>query len=195
MRISSASSKYNGGLVGVAIAAGHFVNRGPSASHFGRLALAGLVSIAAFLLTSPFLVVDFPASFTGGVLRQWHTYQTGHAGYEGHALTFYLGWLWAMFGAPVLLIIASALHPARLRLIPIAFFGAAYFTLLSIQVVRFERELLPLVPALIVLIAIGFESIRSPLSRRKPQSLCGTRCWSSWQLRLLRRAWAEPPPK
>jgi hypothetical protein len=167
----AASSKYNGGLVGVAIAAGHFVNRGLSASHLGRLVLAGLVSIAAFFLTSPFLVVDFPASFTAGVLRQWHIFQTGHAGYEGHALTFYLGWLWAMFGAPVLFIAASALHPARLRLIPIAFFGAAYFTLLSIQVVRFERELLPLVPALIVLIGIGFESIRLLLCRRKPQSL------------------------
>ena len=167
----AASLKYNGGLVGVAIAAGHFANRGLSASHFGRLVWAGLVSIAAFLLTSPFLVVDFPASFTAGIIRQWHIFQTGHAGYEGHALTFYLGWLWAMFGAPVLLIAASALHPARLRLIPIAFFSAAYFTLLSIQVVRFERELLPLVPALIVLVGIGFESIRLSLHRRKPQSL------------------------
>ena len=167
----AASLKYNGGLVGIAIAAGHFVNRGLSTSCFGRLVLAGLVSIAAFLLTSPFLVMDFPASFTDGVLRQWHIYQTGHAGYEGHALTTYLGWLWAIFGAPVLLIAASPLYPARLRSVPIAFFGAAYFALISMQIVRFERELLPLVPVLIVLIGIGFESIRLLLWRRKSRPL------------------------
>lgn len=166
----AASLKYNGGLVGLAIAAGHFVNRGLSASHLGRLVLAGLVSIAAFLLTSPFLVLDFPGS-TAGVLTQMHIYRTGHPGFEGHALTVNLAWLWAIFGAPVLLIAASVFYPARLRLIPIAVFAAAYFALLSIQVVRFERNLMPLVPALIVLIGMGFESIRMLLFRRKPQSL------------------------
>jgi hypothetical protein len=71
----------------------------------------------------------------------------------------------------VLLIAAWVFYPARLRLIPIAVFAAAYFALLSIQVVRFERNLMPLVPALIVLIGMGFESIRLLLFRRKPQSL------------------------
>jgi branched-subunit amino acid ABC-type transport system permease component len=54
--------------------------------------------------------------------------------------------------------------------VPIAVFVAAYFMLLSIQIVRFDRNLIPLAPALIVLIGIGFESVRLLLQRRMAQS-------------------------
>jgi hypothetical protein len=165
----AASSKYNAGLVGISMAASHFLNYRLSTSCLYRLILSGIVSIVIFLLTSPFVILDFHHA-SAAILSEIHHYQTGHAGYEGHALTVNLVWIWEMFGLPVLLIFLSAFHPARIRIIPISIFALAYFTLLAVQVVRFDRNLMPLIPALIVQIGVGFELVRLLLERWMVQS-------------------------
>jgi hypothetical protein len=163
----AAATKYNAGLVAIAIAAGHLLNVRRRLVRLGRLVVAGAVCIVAFVLTVPYLLLDFP-DVSASILAEMHHYRTGHPGYEGHSLATNLAWLWTIFGAPLVLIVAAALHPARLRLIPVAVFAAGYFALLAVQFVRFERNLIPLVPALIVLIAVGFDVLRLGLSRRWP---------------------------
>lgn len=172
----AAATKYNAGLVAIAIAAGHFLNARLSVARLDRLAVAGIACVAAFVLTLPYLLLDFP-HVSGNILDEMRHYRTGHPGYEGHSFMVNLAWLWAMFGAPLVLIGAAALHPARLRLIPVAVFAVGYFVLLALQFVRFERNLVPLLPALIVLIAIGFDALRLLLVRRWPN-------WR-WQNALL----------
>ena len=165
----AASTKYNAGLVSIAIATGHFINTRLQSPRLDRLVAAGVVCIAAFVLTLPYLLLDFP-HVSANILDEVRHYRTGHPGYEGHSFTVNLTWLWAMFGAPLALIAAAALHPAKLRLISVAVFAAGYFALLALQFVRFERNLIPLLPTLIVLIAVGFDVLRLLLVRWISQS-------------------------
>lgn len=154
----AASSKYNAGLVGLAIAAGHGLHGRFGLSRLHLLVLSGSIAIAVFLLTSPFVILDFPRA-SSGILAEVHHYRTGHPGNEGGAWKTNIAWLWGAFGPALALAAASALHPARARILPLAVFVAAYLTLVSMQVVRFDRNLMPIIPALIVLIACGFEAV------------------------------------
>ena len=154
----AASSKYNAGLVGLGIAAGHVVRSRFDLSRLPPLVLSGAIAIAIFLLASPFVILDFPRA-SSGILAEMHHYRTGHPGYEGDVWKTNTLWLWGAFGPALALAAVSAMHPARARLLPLAVFVAAYFTFISVQVVRFDRNLMPIIPALIVLIACGFEAL------------------------------------
>jgi 4-amino-4-deoxy-L-arabinose transferase-like glycosyltransferase len=152
----AAGMKYNAGLVGLGVAMGCLLRAPRDVSQLSRLVLAGAISIAVFLLTSPYMILDF-ANASRGILAEIRHYQTGHAGYEGDAWRVNLLWLWQAFGMALLLAPLAALHRARTDMLLIAGFVAAYFALLSAQVVRFDRNLMPIIPPLIVLIAGGFE--------------------------------------
>ena len=161
----AASTKYNAGLVGLAIAAAHVLRAGVSPAKAGPLVLAGAISLAAFLVTSPYMILDWPNA-SAGILREIHHYRTGHPGYEGDTLRTNLTWLWGAFGAALCLIVLAALHPARRIFVPLALFTGAYFTLISVQVVRFDRNLMPIIPPLIVLAAAGFDILVGALRAR-----------------------------
>jgi 4-amino-4-deoxy-L-arabinose transferase-like glycosyltransferase len=164
----AASSKYNAGLVGLSIAAGHFQYSRFTINRLGLLVMSGLISVAAFLLSSPFVILDFPHA-SQGVLAEIRHYATGHTGFQGDAWKFNLMWLGAIFGPALILAFLSALHPARTRNLPVVIFVVCYFLLISVQVVRFERNLMPIIPASIVLIGSGFDALVGIVQRRAKQ--------------------------
>jgi len=118
------------------------------------LASAGLVAAAAFALTTPAVLFDTNSMITGLKTELTH-YSTGHPGAQGGALGFYLNSL--IHDQPVLLpgaavaAIGACFGRYRKEVIVVGAFAVADFSLIASQTVKFDRNLLPLLPALILL--------------------------------------------
>lgn len=155
----AAGTKYNAGVALLLPLTAALLARASSWRwRLGMGALAGLVAGAAFLLTTPFALLD-PAPF----LRSLHVianhYATGHPGAEGsdNAL-WYVGYLWSDGMLPPLTLLALAGLVAvatRYRRAGLALlaFVLPYYALLCSTYVRFDRNLLPLIPFLALLAA------------------------------------------
>jgi hypothetical protein len=166
----AASSKYNAGLVAVAIPAAHVMRNGLAPAKLRPLVLAAATTGFAFLLSSPFVVVH-PRFAAAGILSDIRVYSTGHPGAEGHSLATNTRWMFDNFGFAGLLAIATCFSPRlRVLLLPTIMFVIAYFILLVVQRVQFDRNLLPLVPAMVLLVAAGVESIRQMVARALPNA-------------------------
>lgn len=165
----AASSKYNAGLVALSIVAAHVLRDGISLRRAVLLFLAAVAAVLAFLLTSPFIVLDHAAAIDG-IFREMQHYRTGHPGNEGATLATNTAWMIGNFGWAGLLVLAAWWTPRRRALVPAALFVIAYFTLVSVQAVRFERNLLPLVPAVLLLVAAGVDGIVRRLARTRPSA-------------------------
>ncbi len=165
----AAGVKYNGALVIVCplLSTAIIYARASGAAVLARrkpvLAVLGIASVAfvTYLVTTPFTVLDW-ADFRGGVLGvAIHYADTGHPGAEGEA-----NWLWYLsylcgpgFGLVLMLLamagtITGVLRRQGGRCVLVAFVGI-YYALLAIGTVHFERNLLPILPFLVVLAAAG----------------------------------------
>jgi 4-amino-4-deoxy-L-arabinose transferase-like glycosyltransferase len=154
----AASSKYNAGLVVVAIATAHVLRSGLALSKLRPLILSAVTTALVFLLSSPFIALD-PRAAAHGILSVMRHYQTGHLGAEGRSLEANTGWMFDDFGFAGVLVIAIGFSPRVRALLPTALFIVAYFSLLAVQYTRFNHNLLPLAPAMLLLIAVGIDSI------------------------------------
>jgi hypothetical protein len=158
----AASVKYNGGLVVVVPLVMLLTSRPPREwLRKPALTTAGLVvaaSILGFVLLTPAAVFHPGDVWSGGIAFQFKQYSSGHAGAEGtdNAILF-LRTLWSGAGfGPGLSILATiglvvAVFEHRRGDIAVLSFVAAYFVLIALPPVRFERNLLPLLPFLAVL--------------------------------------------
>jgi hypothetical protein len=153
-----AATKYNAGLVAVSIVVAHVLHHGLATSRAGPLAKSAAASIAAFFLSSPYLLLDFGNAIEG-FLSDLRHYRTGHAGAEGDTLQTNLSWLAEFIGPILPFALVPALGKNRRSFVAIYAFILAYFLLISVQTVRFERNLLPIVPALCALISIGMTQL------------------------------------
>jgi 4-amino-4-deoxy-L-arabinose transferase-like glycosyltransferase len=144
------STKYNAVLVIAALVVAHLLARG----EWRWLALAGACAVGAFLLTTPFAVFDFHHfwhDFTGEI----HHYQTGHPLHQGDTFDTNVRWLWGSVGPLLLgLLLVPWARSRRLLLVPSSF-ALVYFVELVQPVVRFERNLVPLIAVLLVVIAVA----------------------------------------
>jgi hypothetical protein len=151
----AASSKYNAVLVAVALIAAHFA-RPNRRGALGRLSVALLVSLIVFLITTPSVLTDFDA-FHAGVMSVLRHYGTGHVGVDGASFAPNVVWLWQGLGVAIALALVpfcTAQSRSRLLWVPSSFI-ASYILALSAPPVRFERNLIPLIVALIPLSAVG----------------------------------------
>ena len=150
----AASSKYNAGLVAVAIAVAHWQRCGFKIRHAAPLFVAALASCAALLITSPFLLLDMDSAHRGIASVLTH-YSSGHGGAEGDSLAYKATWLFQLTGATGIAIAGLLLDSRARPLLPAAVFSVLYFLLLASQEVRFERNIMPIIPAILVLAAGG----------------------------------------
>lgn len=150
----AASSKYNVGVVALSIPAAHFAAGRFSLKRLGPLIIGGVVSGASFIFASPFILLDLDQAWPDFLYELRH-YATGHPGAEGESLIKNASWTMAQTGGAVILVLLALLGEHRRLLTPLFFFAGAYFVLLSMQNVRFERNILPLVPVLLVLAGVG----------------------------------------
>ena len=118
-----------------------------------RLYLALASSVVAFLVTSPFAILDYQKFFADlGVSAQ--VYSSGHPGMEGNALKWYLAYLWRVEGPLSLLGAIQILHgiySSSRQIALLSSFPVLYFSFISLFVVRNDRTLLPVIPFLILL--------------------------------------------
>jgi 4-amino-4-deoxy-L-arabinose transferase-like glycosyltransferase len=151
----AASSKYNGALVVVVLLASHFLRNGLLGYRDYRLYLALFLGVLAFILTTPYAILDFPAFYAGLQFNSQH-YSTGHAGMEGNTLQWYLEYLWKTTGPislmAVLGIVLGVYARAKEKIL-LAVFPVLYFILINRFVVRNDRTLMPITPFLFLLAA------------------------------------------
>ena len=164
----AASSKYNAGLVAVAIPAAHVTREGLTAAKLPLLVIAAAITGLVFLLSSPFVIVHPRLAAHDFLFQILHYSKVGHAGDEGHSFATNSVWMFDNFGWAGLLAIAVCFSPRVRALLPTILFVIAYFLLLVTQYVRFDRNLLPLIPAMVLLVAAGVDSIYQILARALP---------------------------
>ncbi len=166
------SAKYPVATVAVVVVAAHVAAwRWRSLRELPRLGVAGLSSVAVFLLASPYVVLDF-----AGFYRDWYANDvlwaaTGHEGAEGDVALTYLRWLFLGQDAPLawlaLLGGAELLRRRPVLAAIVAVFPLIYYgELASLWQVRFHTYLLPTYPFLAVLGAYGVATlVRLAISR------------------------------
>jgi hypothetical protein len=151
----TASLKYNGGLVGITVCAAALLRDGRRAFRNPWFYAAPLIAAASFVLTSPFVVLDFRSFWQDFASERKH-YATGHEGAEGNTLAFYCGYLWEWEGPGALLAVGGLVLGVLRRHAGIAVLGvfcAVYFCFINSFVTRNGQTLVPMVPTLLTIAA------------------------------------------
>lgn len=157
----SASSKYNAAIVAVTVVAAASLSaglRGDSPSRALKLGASGLAAGTAFLVTTPYALLD-RSTFLEQLRYQRQHYASGHPGMDGDAARWYAGYL---LSTETLLIVVAALGLAvtvvwgRWRPgILLSAFPLVYGAFVAGQAVRNDRTILLVLPHLAVLAAFG----------------------------------------
>ncbi|MBR7839132.1 phospholipid carrier-dependent glycosyltransferase [Actinospica durhamensis] len=149
-------SKYNF-MCAVPVVVAYLLHEGKNAWRWRALislALTGAVAAATFALTTPALLFDSNSLVTGLQSELTH-YSAGHSGAQGGALGFYLSDLLhdqaVLLPGAAVAIAAACFGRFRKEILVVGSFAVGYFALISSEVVRFDRDLLPLLPALMLL--------------------------------------------
>lgn len=156
----AAGSKYNGGIVAIAVVAAHFAR--PSAfKGIWKLCLAGATSALAFLASTPYMVLD-SATFKRDLNIAKVRYSDVHSALlldSQDSLSFYLSYLYRMESVFVLLagafVLQAVVRRSRAHLF-FSVFPVAYLAFIGHYTVHNDRTLLPVVPALWVMAAVAF---------------------------------------
>jgi 4-amino-4-deoxy-L-arabinose transferase-like glycosyltransferase len=148
-------TKYNAAPFALAIVLAHFLRPGSRPLTDWRLYASLAVSAAAFLLTTPYALLDYQAFANGAFIDVRH-YTGGHDGFTGGSLAWYFDLLWHREGPMLVLAGAGAawgLYRRDRGVILIAGTALAYLISISVFAVHFERSVLPLIPLMALLSA------------------------------------------
>ena len=157
----AASAKYGAAVVLVVPALAHVLANG-----FGgglkntRIWLTVVAAVLTFVLLNPPAVL-YSREFYSGITSGVTNYATGHAGMEGGAPSWYLGYFWWSEGLIAVLglvgmIVWSLREPKEGLLL--AAFPVVYFCVISSLVVRNDRTAIPITPFL-YLFCVGLLSV------------------------------------
>lgn len=130
-----------------------------------RLPVAGLIAGTAFLLSTPFALLDREAFLAGLEFERKH-YAAGHDGMEGDTVSFYLELLVSREGVLVLAALAGLVAVGFLvrDRWPVAAillaFPVVYGISVGLQTVRNDRTIMLILPPLAVLAAFLVERLR-----------------------------------
>ena len=167
----AAATKYPGALAIVMPLIGVWMTLGTKPSRLiASLAVVG-GALAAFLLAAPYTILDLPG-FLNGYAHLASAYTPKQLG-EAPWLTYYkhlsrsIGWpaFLLLLTGLVLGAVRAVRGPGRVRWTVTIAFPLVYYYVLSGQTLVFGRYLLPLVPAVCVLAAVGAVSGVSLLRR------------------------------
>ncbi|MGQ0720117.1 MAG: ArnT family glycosyltransferase [Candidatus Eiseniibacteriota bacterium] len=174
----AAATKYNAGIVllapVVAVAVGRAGAAGDAGRKLRRAGAACLAALAAFVLATPYAVLDFAAFREDVGFELFEHARSGHGevfaqtgnGWWYHLtanLPYVAGVPLALAGGAGLVLLARRRSAADLVVLA---FASAYFALLGASEVRFLRYLLPLAPVLAVAAAHGTAAVRHGGARR-----------------------------
>lgn len=151
----TASTKYNGGLVVIALVTAHVLRFGWKGFRQRNLYLALICCGIGFIAATPYSLIDFQG-FVAGLAFEGRDYSRGHPGMEGDSLQWYLAYMWETAG---ILYVLAALEIVRGMLwrvkevILLSTFPIVYFAFICTFAVRNDRTLLPLTPFVFLLAA------------------------------------------
>lgn len=129
------------------------------------------IAVAVFVVTTPGVLMH-PATVLAGMEAEASHYQSGHVGAEGAAPTFYMS---ALFRDQPLLLDAAGVAAVavfrtsglvRTTLIAAFAYVIPQFLLLATMTARFDRNLVPLTPALAILGGIALPTVFPRRHRR-----------------------------
>ena len=170
----AAGTKYNAGVVALGLVVAHLLHWRLAGLHrsFVRLVAAGIISLCAFLVTTPYALLDwaqfrsdlhYDAIHYGG---GWHGDFMGRWPFGEYARFILRDSLRVTGGAMMLLglplLVRRFGHQVALLLAVIG----AQVVLVASQSVHFVRNLLPVFPLLVLLAAAGAVALTDRLSRR-----------------------------
>lgn len=167
------ATKYNAVAIGVGLLLAHLLARPPRMwLADGNLWLAGLASLGAFFVVTPFALIDRKTFLEDIASIIYHYKWLGHVGFESDQnWWWYLNWLlrneaWLIVPALVgILWAAIRQRPGDLLLLIVPL--ASYAGLAGYKV-HFERNLLPLFPCLALLAARPLADLLPSLTARLP---------------------------
>ena len=164
----AAGAKYNGGAVLLAVPLAMWLARMPLGWSLRRLPLLALLSIATFAVTTPWVVLDARTFFDAdrGMLFHFVHYSSGHPGAdEGVAFLKALSDLLFRHSylAPLALLSPMAFLPrpelsekrSHNPLWIVMFAAALFLGMVGVASIYFARNMLPMIPLLDCLIAVG----------------------------------------
>ena len=150
------SSKYNGGLIILALILAHFLRYGKGALREKRLYLAIFLCGVGFLLTTPFALLDFSQFYEDFVYHAQYYRVASHPGMEGNTLRWYLDYAWKTGGILYIFAILQILYGVYVgskEIALLAIFPVVYFGYISTLNVRNDRTFIPIAPFLFILAA------------------------------------------
>jgi hypothetical protein len=136
-----------------------------------RLCKVAAIAAAVFVLTTPGIITH-PVDVLDGLRAEAVHYQDGHVGAEGGAPGYYLSALFRdqplLLDAAAVAIIAMFRTAGLIRrtLIVTLAYAIPQFLLLAVMTVRFDRNLVPLTPALALLAGVAVPAV-FPRSHRR----------------------------
>ena len=163
----AASSKYNAVLAVLPLLVAHILRYGRRSLKERDLYVGIFLSALVFLCTTPFALLDFGEFYSGLMFDRQH-YATGHAGMEGDAVRWYLGYLWDTTGPIMLLALIGMVWGIASRsreIVILSTFPVAYGLFISRFVVRNDRTLLPALAFLFILAALAVAQVFDRLAR------------------------------
>ena len=167
----AAATKYNGAIALVLPLIAVWMTRETRPSRLIAAPMTVAGAAAAFLVCSPYTLLDLPA-FLNGYARLMRSYAAGDPAqnpgvtYLKHlAIAMWWPGVIAMFGGIVFGIVRTLKGPGRVRWALAVVFPLLYFAIISRQTLVFGRYLLPMVPFLCVLAAAAVVSGVSLLRR------------------------------
>lgn len=166
----SAGAKYDVAAVAVSVVVAHVVHSGRSFFvRPTRWLPAPIAAIVVFVLINPAIVLDAHAFFTGAWSEATH-YASGHTGSEGGSAAYYLAALWRDDPTALLCVVTlgvvGLLGAHRAVIIVLVSYSVAFAVLIATQTVHFDRNLMPLLPALAMIVGIGLASLPGLLPPR-----------------------------
>jgi 4-amino-4-deoxy-L-arabinose transferase-like glycosyltransferase len=160
-------SKYNAGMVIIALLVAHFLRW--RWTKMRQLVLALVAMGVGFFIATPFAVFDFP-NFWEGLRWQVFSYSVeGHSGQEGDALRWYLTYLWQVEGWVAFLGALGVLWMVKQRshkFWTFLSFPVTYFVFISLMLTRNERTIMLIVPFLCLSAAILLVDVSAYLATR-----------------------------
>ena len=173
----AAGAKYNAGLVCVAVAAAHLT----TAQRWRRmpwLLISAAISVAVFVLTLawPWDGVDVVLE---GLRYEWQHYAQGHGGFTTdrpladalvHLAVFTFGGVAVISAAIGAARSTQRGDRARALVVPAIVFIGAYLVLIARGQMFVDRLLLPVLPALALLVALGLDRLVDVVTRRGPRT-------------------------
>jgi hypothetical protein len=162
-------TKYSAYVLVVPAALAHLLawQRGKSHLFAPGLLLLGLSTVLVFFLTTPYALFD-NAQFTADLRYEWEHHKIlGHIGAEGNSGGWLLEQLLTSSDRWLTLLAAAGFGLAIWRrnwpLLLVLAFSGVYFISMALNIVRFERFLVPMIPALALAAGYAFAIVHKKL--------------------------------